>query len=54
MQAPVSGTKQTKGGLVLTRRVTKEGVSYSASGNKDADGMTGGMGGAIHSAGYAP
>ncbi len=54
MQAPVSGTKRTNGGLVLTRRVTKEGVSYSASGNKDADEMTGGMGGAIHSAGYAP
>jgi|HubBroStandDraft_6_1064221.scaffolds.fasta_scaffold09601_5 hypothetical protein len=54
MQAPVSGTKQTKGGLVLTRRVTKEGVSYSASGSKAAGGMAGGMGGAIHSAGYAP
>jgi hypothetical protein len=54
MQAPVSGTKNTKGGLVVTRRVTKEGVSYSASGNKAAGGMGGGMGGAIHSAGYAP
>jgi hypothetical protein len=50
LQGAVSGTKQTKGGLVVTHRETQAGVSYSASSGK----MQGGMGGAIHAAGYAP
>jgi hypothetical protein len=50
MKGSVSGTKQAKGGLVVTRRETKEGISYSAA----SGGAMGGMGGAVHSAGYAP
>ena len=55
MQGAVKDKKQTKGGLVVTRRETKEGVSYSASGGGGmGGGMGGGFGGAVHSAGYAP
>jgi hypothetical protein len=50
LQGNVSATKQTRGGLVVTHRETRDSVSYSASGSK----TMGGMGGAIHSAGYAP
>jgi hypothetical protein len=53
LQGAVSETKQTKGGLIVTHRETPAGVSYSASSGKMKDGM-GGMGGALHSAGYAP
>lgn len=51
LQAPVSETRHTKGGLVVQSRASKAGVCYSAS----APGMGGGMGGGVvHSAGYSP
>jgi hypothetical protein len=52
LQASVQSTRQTKAGLVVTRREAKGATSYSA-----ARGMGGGMGGgsgAIHAAGFAP
>jgi hypothetical protein len=54
LQGKVSGTKSTKGGLVVTHRETTGAASYSARGMGGGMGG-GGMGGApVHSAGYAP
>jgi hypothetical protein len=50
LQASVSSTKQTKGGLVVTRRETKDATSYSAA----SPAMGGGRGGgAIHASGFS-
>jgi hypothetical protein len=53
MQGTVSESKETDGGLVITRRQTQAGLSYSASSGKRKAG-TSGMGGVVHMAGYAP
>lgn len=50
LQASVSSTKQTKGGLVVTRRETKDATSYSAAGPAGGGGTGGG---AIHASGYS-
>jgi hypothetical protein len=49
LQASVASTKQTKGGLVVTRRETKDATSYSAA----SPAMGGGGGGAIHASGFS-
>jgi hypothetical protein len=49
LQASVSSSKQTKGGLVVTRRETKDATSYSAA--APAGGGLGG--GAIHASGFS-
>lgn len=50
--------RKTKGGLVVSKRETKEAVSFSASAmgggmGMGGGGMGGGFGGAIHAAGFA-
>jgi hypothetical protein len=54
LQGNVSGTKSTKGGLVVTHRETTGAASYSVRGMGGGMGG-GGLGGApVHAAGYAP
>jgi hypothetical protein len=50
LQASISSTKQTKGGLVVTRRESKDSTCYSAASPAAGGGMGGG---AIHASGYS-
>jgi hypothetical protein len=54
----VDDTKQSKDGLVVTRRNSKEVMGFSArtqsdERDNDADGLVGGFGGAVHAAGFS-
>jgi hypothetical protein len=53
LEGAAGETKATKGGLVVTRRDSKAGVTYSAGSAKQGSGMDGGFGGTVHSAAYA-